>query len=100
MNDINGINRYLETIDKKNDELLNRIILNKKSKCSGFFLESLDINNLGLSLNLYDCNIIEIIVNLSVNISNLRNLILDAGYRILDITYSPEYCTYLIKKMD
>jgi len=88
--------KYLEKIHKK---LIERIMPDEKLKCVGFYQEPLDKRNLDGNKDL-DCNIIEIITDISIDIESFEALIEEAEYRILELTHNPDKFHFLVQRFE
>ena len=91
-------------IDFKNFEirhkrLIEKITPDKKLKCVGFYQEPLDKRTLDGNRDL-DCNIIEIITDISIDIESFEALIEEAEYRILEVTHNPDQFHFLVQRFE
>lgn len=90
----------LENLEVWRNELIKKLVPDEKSNCIGFYKERFDQKNLEFNNNLFDCRIIEIVTNISINSKNFKNLITKAGFKLLDVTYGPKDFKFLIQKIE
>jgi hypothetical protein len=96
---------YLHYIDEFEDqeewqdELLVRLIPDSNYNCIGYFDEPIKGSGLDTNKELSDCEIIEVVTKISINVNSIRELITQAGYRLLDIVYGPDRFHFFIQKI-
>jgi hypothetical protein len=82
------------------DDLLLRLIPHSRYNCIGYYEELTSYSDLENKKELFNCNIIEVLTEISININSFKDLLNWTGYRLLDITYSPDYFHFFIQKVE
>jgi hypothetical protein len=83
-----------------NNDLMTRLIPHSSYNCVGYYNEIPNRfeqeNNEGLS----NCDIIEILTEISINVGIFQEFIRKTGYRVLDSIYGPDYFHFFITKVE
>ena len=88
-----------KNLEKLHRKLIERITPDEKLKCVAFYKEPLDKKELVSNKDL-DCNIIEIITDISIDIESFEALIEEAEYRILEVTNNPDQFHFIVQKFE
>ena len=88
----------MEELEVWRTELINRLVPDKKINCIGFYEERVDPRDPEFHKKLFDCKIIEIVTNISINTEKFKDQIIKAGYRLLDVMYGSDNFKFLIQK--
>jgi hypothetical protein len=92
--------RIFEGLEGRHKDLLKRLIPHSKFNCIGYYKELPNQSALENNEVLSNCDIIEILTDISINVEIFKKIIKWAGYRLLDLNYGPESLQFLIKKVE
>ena len=89
-----------EVLDIWNYDLLKMLVPHSRYNCIGYYKGPTNHSEQENNKELSDCDIIEVLAEISINVSTFQELIRRTGYRVLDSIYGPDYFHFFIKKVE